>query len=114
MIFLQKLQSVGCNLIVKGQAYRFDTSGMFQGVENFKYINIEPVKLESFITQGNVVEKVSINENGDVMSRSTISLVALYDYIASAKSQSNCLGVLIRNSPVRGIACQQFIVVYRQ
>ena len=105
---------VGYNLIVKGQAYRYDTTGIFQGVVSFKYINLVPVKLESFITQGNVVEQASINDNGDVTSRNTISMTSLYDYIAKAKTQSNCLGVLIRNSPSGGIACQHFIVVFRQ
>lgn len=113
MIYLQRLPLAGSNLIVKGEAYNFDLLGMFKRKVSFRYINLERVKVVSYLTQGNVAEVAEIDDNGDVVSTEVIPMNEAIRRITVAKGSEYCLGVLIRNVILDNVSSTNYIVIYR-
>ena len=114
MIFVQRLGISGTNLIVKGESYNFDVSGIYQRRVPLNFTNIEPVKVISYIAQGGVAEKADITDEGLVVNRSQLTVKEMMDTLIRERSASNCLGVLIRNISVEGVATTNYLLLYRR
>jgi hypothetical protein len=113
MIFLQRIPFTGSNLIVRGVAYRFDLLGFYKGVVDFKFINLEPVRVVSYITQGNVSEVCTVGDKGEIVTRKVIPINQMMNEITWAKESDDCVGVLIRNLNIDGVVGTNYLVLYR-
>lgn len=114
MILFQNLPRVGCNLIIKGEAYRFDSWGFYKGIVKYNYLNIEKATVTSFITQGHLVEKAECDDYGDVLSKSTLKTIDLLNILKREQQREDCLAVLTRNLIFDGLVSKQYILVYRR
>lgn len=114
MIVMQYNRHYGTVLIVNGVGHRFDLTNIYSGQVNFKYINLEPVNVVSYLTQGNTVEKVFLDDKGKVQSRFALSLGGMMSELKNEQLKPNFIRLLTRNIILENVESTQYIVLYRK
>ncbi|MEC2463412.1 hypothetical protein P9X10_00675 [Bacillus cereus] len=112
MIYIQRLMHGDSTLFMKGKGFYFDLLNEFKREVPFRMVNVEPVQIISFLTQGNVVEVGYTDKLGNISNRVTIHTNELLETLSRLKEDRRYIVTLTKTVRVGTVVSKQYIVVY--